>query len=163
MRTLDDSAREFLSGRRYAILATLNDDGSIHTTPVWYLFENENFYIGSPSMSRKARNISARPTATILIDTRKPGSERWIYAAGGASILRGAESREINRRILSRYLTDEAIADPHIGPAFAAGDDITIQLAPSAWRSWNAEDVDHQFFGGMLGKSAEKWFRPVEE
>lgn len=30
----------FLQGRRYAVLATHNDDGSIHLTPVWYLFED---------------------------------------------------------------------------------------------------------------------------
>ncbi|HZM90300.1 MAG TPA: pyridoxamine 5'-phosphate oxidase family protein [Blastocatellia bacterium] len=36
MRTLDETTLEFLSGRRYATLATHNDDGSIHTTPVWY-------------------------------------------------------------------------------------------------------------------------------
>ena len=37
MRTLDETTLEFLSGRRYATLATHNDDGSIHATPVWYL------------------------------------------------------------------------------------------------------------------------------
>ena len=163
MKALDDSAREFLSGRRYACLATLNEDGSVHTTPVWYLFENDSFYVGSPSMSRKARNVSARPTATILIDARKPGSERWIYAAGSVAILRGDESREINSRILSRYLTDEAMADPHVGPGFAAADDITIHLTPSAWRSWSAGDVDQQYFGRMLGRNPEKWFRPAQE
>ena len=36
MRTLDQATVEFLSGRRYAPLATHNDDESIHTTPVWY-------------------------------------------------------------------------------------------------------------------------------
>ena len=163
MRTLDESAREFLSGRRYATLATQNDDGSIHTTPVWYLFEHDIFYVGSPSFSRKARNLSARANATMLVDVRKPGSERWVSASGRAEILLGDESREINSRILRRYLTDEAIADPRVGPGFAAVDDITICLTPESWRSWSSKDVDERFFGGLLGSDPDKWFRPVEE
>jgi PPOX class probable F420-dependent enzyme len=163
MRTLDESAREFLSGRRYATLATHNDDGSIHTTPVWYLFENDNFYIGVPSFSRKARNAAARPNATVLVEARKPGGERWVSASGNVEILTGDNSREINSRILRRYLTDDAIADPRIGPGFAAADDITLCLTPETWRSWSSKDLDHQFFGDMLGSAPEKWFRPVED
>lgn len=163
MPTLDDSAREILNGRRYATLATHNEDGSIHTTPVWYVFENGSLYVGSPSLSRKARNVAARPNATMLVDIRKPGGERWIYASGRVEILRGDESREINSRILRRYLTDEAMADPRIGPAFAAADDITICLKPESLRSWSSKDLDEQFFGGLLSSAPEKWFRPVED
>jgi hypothetical protein len=39
--------REFLNGRHYATLATLNEDGSIHLTPVWYLFEDVLFRLNS--------------------------------------------------------------------------------------------------------------------
>jgi hypothetical protein len=126
------------------------------------VFENGSFYVGSPSSSRKARNAAARPNATILVDTRKPGSERWIYASGGVEILRGDASRAINSRILNRYLTEDAIADPRIGPMFAAADDSTIRLIPESWRSWNSEDVDERFFAGLLGSAPEKWFRPVD-
>lgn len=162
MPALKDSIREILSGRHYATLATHNEDGSIHATPVWYLFENGNLYVGSPSQSRKARNVSARPNATIVVDIRRPGNESWVYASGRVEILRGDDSRAINSRILNRYLTQEAIADPRIGPAFAAADDITICVVPESWRSWSSKDVDEQFFGGILGGNPEKWFRPVD-
>jgi PPOX class probable F420-dependent enzyme len=163
MPRFDESAREVLNGRRYATLATHNEDGSIHTTPVWYVFENETLFVGSPSLSRKARNVAARPIATILVEVRKPGGERWVSASGRVEILQGDESREINLRILRRYLTGEAMADPRVGPAFAAADDITICLKPESLRSWSAKDLDEQFFGGLLGSAPEKWFRPVEE
>ena len=107
--------------------------------------------------------MAARPNATLLVDIRKPGSERWVSASGRAEILRDEEARQTNSRILRRYLTDEAIVDPRVGPGFAAADDITICLKPETWRSWSAKDVDKQFFGGFLGSAPEKWFRPVEE
>ena len=163
MRTLDDSAREFLSGRRIATLATHNEDGSIHTTPVWYVFENGSFYVGAPSFTRKARNVSARPHATLLVEIRKPGSERWVSASGSVEILRDDKSREVNSRILRRYLTDDAMSDSRVGPGFAAVDDITICLKPESWRSGNSKDVDERFFGGLLGSNPEKWFRPLDD
>jgi Pyridoxamine 5'-phosphate oxidase len=39
MSTFSDAMRELLNGRHYATLAMLNEDGSMHLTPVWYLFE----------------------------------------------------------------------------------------------------------------------------
>lgn len=162
MRSPSDSMRETLEARHYATLATHNEDGSIHTTPVWYLFENGRFYVGSSSSTRKARNAAARPNATIMIDIRQPGGDSWIYASGRVETLQGDDSREINSKILRRYLTEEAIKNPNIGPAFAAVDDITLCLVPETWRSWSARDIDEQFFGGILSSDPEKWFRPID-
>ena len=99
MTSLSDVIREIIEARHYATLATHNKDGSIHTTPVWYLFENEKFYIDAKSSSRKSRNVAARSNATILVDIRQPGTERWIYASGSAEIL-GAITRE---RLIQEY------------------------------------------------------------
>jgi PPOX class probable F420-dependent enzyme len=162
MSTLTDQIREILEARHYATLATHNEDGSIHLTPVWYIFDNQRFYVGSPSSSRKARNLAARPNATIMVDIRQPGSEGWVYTSGRVEILRGDESRQVNSRILHRYLTEEAIEDSRIGPAFAAADDITLCLIPETWRSWSAKDMDEQYFGGTLSSASEKWFRPID-
>jgi PPOX class probable F420-dependent enzyme len=162
MPTLGDAKRGILEGRRYSTLATQNEDGTIHLTPVWYLFENGKFYVGSSSGSRKVRNLTARPKATIMIDVRKPGGESWVSASGPVEILKGDDSREIHSRILHRYLTEEAISDPRTGPVFVAADDITICLIPETWRSWSAKETDEQYFGGILGKDPERWFRPIE-
>ena len=163
MPTLSDPMREILEDRHYATLATHNENGSIHLTPVWYLFENGRFYAGTPSSSRKARNVAARPNATIMVDMRQPGGESWVYASGRVETLRGDESREINSKIFYRYLTNEAIEDPRIGPAFAAADDITICLIPERWRFWSSKEMDEQFYGGVLSSSPEKWFRPEDK
>lgn len=162
MPALTDQIRELLEARHYATLATHNEDGLIHLTPVWYLFDNHRFYVGSASSSRKTRNLVARPNATIMVDIRQPGSEGWVYASGRVEILRGYESQQVNSRILHRYLTQEAIEDPRIGRAFAATDDITLCLIPETWRSWRAKDVDEQYFGGILSSDPEKWFRPID-
>lgn len=139
MSTLTDSMRQLVAERRYAVLATHNADGSIHLTPAWYLFETGKFYVQSLSSDRKARNVASRPEATIIVDVRQPGSERWVYASGTADILEGEESREINARVGRRYLTDEAIEDSRVGPVFAAAVDVTICLTPVVWRAWSLQ------------------------
>lgn len=162
MPEVESSIRELLEGRHYATLATQNDDGSIHLTPVWYLFEDSQFFVATSSSSRKARNLRAHPTASLLVDIRKPGAERWVSGSGPAEILKGQESKEINAKIHGRYLTEEARIDPRIGPVFATADDVTLCIRPKTWRSWDAMDLDARFFGGILTRTPEKWFLPVD-
>ena len=162
MSDLTDGARALLDGRHYATLATQNADGSSHLTPVWYLFRDQQLFVASSSGSRKARNVEARPTASLLVDLRRPGAERWVSGAGPVRLLRGDESRSMVAAIHERYLTAAALADPRVGPALAGVDDVTLCIRPTTWRSWSAADLDAQFFGGLLGASPDKWFRPVD-
>ena len=101
MSKLSNAMRDLLSGRYYATLATLNDDGSIHVIPVWFLFENDRLHVQSSSMSRKVKNVTARPDVSLMVDVRKLGSEKWVYASGRAEIVGGAESMQINAKILN--------------------------------------------------------------
>jgi PPOX class probable F420-dependent enzyme len=161
MSKLSDSMREFLNGRYFATLATLNEDGSIHLTPVWYLFEDECFFVSTAG--RKVKNILARPRASLVVDSRrKQGSERWVSASGTAEIIRGERFKEISAKILQRYLTKAGLEDPRVGPVFAAVGEGTIRLTPQSWRSWELKSDDDQFFGGLLGQRPEQWFLPID-
>lgn len=152
-QTLDPALRELLRGRYIAAFGTENADGTIHLTAVWYLFESGCLFIATSSKSRKARNLAARPQASLMVDVRKSGAERGVAAAGKAEIISGERSRGINLRIHSRYMSPAAISDPHIGPAFASFDDVTICLTPVSWTSWDMSVLDAQAFGGRLGKT----------
>lgn len=158
-----DAMREFLNGCHYATLASFNDDGSIHLTPAWYLFEEERFFMASAAADRKVRNVLARPNVSLLVDSRRhQGSERWVSASGMAEILRGEQSEELNSKIQQRYLTKAAQQDARVGPAFAAASEVTIAITPVSWRSYDFKSMDEQFFAGILGETPEKWFRPVD-
>ena len=150
-QTLDPTLQEFLRGRHIATLGTENADGTIHLTAVWYLFEAGSLFIATSSKSKKVRNVVARPKASLMVDARKPGTERGVTAAGWAKVISGDQSKEINRRIYGRYLSAAAISDPHVGPVFASMDDVTLRLVPVSWISWDLAAVDAQAFGGRLG------------
>jgi PPOX class probable F420-dependent enzyme len=148
---LTDELRVFLGERRYAVLATYDPDGGIHLTPIWFLFENDRFYFASSSESRKVKNVERTFSASVVVDAREPGRERWVSASGPAEILRDAEAQSINARIRRRYLAPEALDGP-IDAGLAVSDDVTLTLASRAWRSWTAPAVN----------SPERSFRAVE-
>jgi len=150
-QTLDPNLAELLRGRYIATLGTENADGSIHLTAVWYMFEDGHLLVATSSKTRKARNIEARPKASLMVDVRKPATERGVTAIGKAELISGGRSRELNRRIHSRYMSAAAMSDPHIEPVFASFDDVTIQLSPLSWTAWDMATLDAQAFGGRLG------------
>jgi PPOX class probable F420-dependent enzyme len=154
--------RSFLAERRYAVLATNDSSEGIHLTPIWFLFEDDRFYFESVSASRKVKNLQRNPSASVVIDRRQPGMERWVSAWGLVDLLGGDEAREINARIRRRYLTHDALSDERIEPVFAAVDDVTIRLTPEEWRAWDSKDLDAAAFGGIIGAEPERWFLPVE-
>jgi PPOX class probable F420-dependent enzyme len=150
-QTLDSTFQELLRGRYIATFGTEHADGTIHLTAVWYLFESGSLFVATSSKSRKARNVAARPKASLMVDIRKPGAERGVTAAGKVELISGDQSQEINRRIHKRYLSAAAMSDPHVGPVFASFDDVTIQLTPVSWITWDMAVLDAQALGGRLG------------
>ena len=112
MGELTDQLRSFLGGRRYAVLATHDPDGDIHLTPIWFLFEDDRFYFASSSGSRKVKNVERNLSASVVVDAREPGRERWVSASGQVEVLRDGEAQSINARIRRRYLTPKALDGP---------------------------------------------------
>jgi len=146
----DPLIQEVLNRRTIACLATHNDDGSIHLTSVWFLYENGHIYVGTQSESRKARNLAARPKASLLVDVREPGTERGVMVAGTGALLHGARATEMLARIQRRYLSAAALADPQVRPVFAGLDNVVIELVPGKWTSWDMRVLGQQLFGGRL-------------
>jgi PPOX class probable F420-dependent enzyme len=156
----DPLVQEIVQRRAIATLATHNPDGSAHLTSVWFLFEDGRFYVGTMTGLRKARNIGANPHASLMIDVREPGQERGVSVTGKATVVTGKRSEELNLRIHSRYLSPAALADPRVGGAFAKMDDITIELIPSKWTSWDMRVLGKQAFGDAA--ETPGYFLPLE-
>jgi len=162
MKELTPELLELLNGIHYATLATLEPDGTAHLTTVWYIYDDNKIYIESSAGSRKYKNVIANPSASVIVDTRQVSKENWVSAIGDASILTGKESQEMNSRIRQRYLTEDAINDPQIGPFFAPQDDATICITPKKWRAFNMEEMDNKYLDGVLGAQTERWFKKVD-
>jgi nitroimidazol reductase NimA-like FMN-containing flavoprotein (pyridoxamine 5'-phosphate oxidase superfamily) len=150
MAELNNNLRAFIGERRIASVATINPDNSIHITAVWYLFEDDIFYIGVSSHSRKWKNIIVRPQVSIMIDSRVAAKERGITAIGAVQQITGDESKLWVRRIHERYLTPDALDDPMVGSVYAVGDDVTMKIIPQQWLTWDIAEHDAKNLGGRL-------------
>ena len=148
--TPPSGAEEILRGRFIASLGTENEGGSIHLTAVWYLFDSGCLYVATSSRTRKARNVISRPNASLMVDIRKPGSERGLVAMCTVEVIKGEGSREINARIHRRYMSEAALTDPRAGGTMAAMDDITLKLTPTRWHAWDMRELDAAVFGGSM-------------
>jgi len=151
MASLSDAmVQQLLAGRRIAGLATENSDGSIHMVAVWYWFDGTHIYVATSTRSRKARNLQARTKVSLMIDSRDPAASFGVTIAGTVGILTGDPSQKWNALIHGKYLSPAALADPRIGPVFAAWDDITIEIAPASVIAWDMREADRQVFGGAF-------------
>jgi PPOX class probable F420-dependent enzyme len=64
--TIPESHQDLVTAATLA-LSTINDDGSIQTTAVWVLLDDDGLLRTSLSKARtKYHNLAARPTATIF-------------------------------------------------------------------------------------------------
>jgi nitroimidazol reductase NimA-like FMN-containing flavoprotein (pyridoxamine 5'-phosphate oxidase superfamily) len=128
---IDDVLDQRLTGA----LGTLNDDGSIHLTYLLFLYEAGRFLLETASSTRKARNVAARGTASILIQgTASTGRSLMVEAEGTARLIAAPEAQEVNHRIRTKYIVPDAIEA--IDTAWGRFDDVAIEITPIRWRSW---------------------------
>ena len=130
---------DVLGQRLTATVGTLNEDGSIHLAFVIFLFEADRLLFETSSITRKARNVLERGTASAIVQGTAAGTGRGIMVAieGRGRVLTGDEARAANHRIRAKYVTAEALPDLH--RAWDEMDDVAIEIVPARWRSWTGE------------------------
>lgn len=101
--TLTDAQRAFLDQRHYAVVATLNADGSIQQTVIWYLLEGDQIRFGLGADSVKARNLRRSPTVALTIED----GPRYLTVSGEAAV--EPPDPEFRRRLASRYVDPDKV------------------------------------------------------
>ncbi|MGI0089806.1 MAG: pyridoxamine 5'-phosphate oxidase family protein, partial [Nitrosopumilaceae archaeon] len=72
---------EFLRSQKILRLATVDEKGIPHIVPVWYLYENGNFYVGTNTVTKKAKNVSKNTRVSFCVDL---GVHSPIYGVMGS-------------------------------------------------------------------------------
>jgi PPOX class probable F420-dependent enzyme len=97
--------REFLAAPHYAVVATLNADGSIQQTVVWYLLEGDEIRFGVGANAVKVANLRRTPTISITIED----GPRYLTLSGTAVV--EPVDPELRLRMAERYLGAEKAAE----------------------------------------------------
>jgi PPOX class probable F420-dependent enzyme len=73
MVKLTDKVRALFGGTNFAVLSTLEPDGSPHSTVVWATADGDDILFALPKSRRKTANLNRDPRATVVIfDARNP-------------------------------------------------------------------------------------------
>jgi hypothetical protein len=67
-----EEAENFLALPLIAKLSSHNKDGTIHTVPIWFRYQEGEILLGSQEISQKIQNIKRDSRVTVLVDTTKP-------------------------------------------------------------------------------------------
>jgi hypothetical protein len=160
-RATPDEIDDLLTKRVTATIGTLNDDASIHLAYVIFLFENGRFYCETASLTRKARNVAARPTASFIVQGQvSTGRHVMAENEGIARLVDGDEAMQINRRLRAKYITDQAL--DRIDAVWNRIDDVAIEITPGPrWRSWCGATFAEETVEAM-GDSLQDVWRPED-
>jgi PPOX class probable F420-dependent enzyme len=103
--SLSETQRAFLDQRHYAVIGTLNADGSIQQTVVWYLLDGDVVRISIGAASVKARNLQRNPTIALTVED----GVRYLTLSGTATV--EPADPELRQRLAARYLPPERVEE----------------------------------------------------
>jgi PPOX class probable F420-dependent enzyme len=130
MVKLTDKVRALFGGTNFAVLSTLEPDGSPHSTVVWATADGDDIVFAVPKSRRKTANLNRDPRATVVIfDAGNPYESAQVQ--GTASIADDPDGMLIDD--LSRKYT----GGPY--PGFAGPDPqwVTVRItADKVTTSW---------------------------
>lgn len=97
--------KEFVKSQKILHLATIDASGNPHIVPVWYMYINERFYVGTNTKTRKAKNIKKNSKVSFCIDIGiKSPDIVGIMGVGRAKlILKMNRVKPLAEKILLRY------------------------------------------------------------
>ena len=64
-------AKIFLNEAQIAVISSLNHDGTIHSSPVWFIFKNGEIHFGTQAISQKIANLKRDSRVTVLVDSHE--------------------------------------------------------------------------------------------
>ncbi len=126
---------KFLKEQKILRLAT-SSKNSLHIVPVWYLYSEKKFFIGTNTRTKKIKNLKKNPQVAFCID--KGINSPDIYGVMGTAkarlILDNTKVKNIAKKILLKYFktlknksAKELLDDT----------DCIIEIAPKKLSTWS--------------------------
>ena len=125
MAQVTAAQRTFLAEKRFAVVGTMNPDGSPHLAVMWYLLDGDDIVVNSAQGRIKDRNLAADPRMSVLVED----GYRWIRIDGRAKIEHDqAIARADIRRLAARYYEDDRKVEEAMNNNFSKQHRITYRL-----------------------------------
>jgi nitroimidazol reductase NimA-like FMN-containing flavoprotein (pyridoxamine 5'-phosphate oxidase superfamily) len=95
----------FLKSQKILRLATIDSSGNPHIIPVWYMYINDKFYVGTNTKTKKVKNIKKNPNVSFCVDIGVKSPDIFgVMGIGRAKLILKTNRVELlAKRILLRY------------------------------------------------------------
>ncbi|HLZ61721.1 MAG TPA: PPOX class F420-dependent oxidoreductase, partial [Ktedonosporobacter sp.] len=125
-KVLSDQARAFLQERRFAVLATINRDGSPQLSAMWYQLLDDGTIMMNTKVGRlKERNLRRDPRVSVCWE-----DGGYLTITGKAVLIDDPELGQQNiHRLAVRYNGEEA-ARKQVEDQFSKEERVTIHIKP---------------------------------
>jgi PPOX class probable F420-dependent enzyme len=124
MAILSNLGRAFLNEKRFAVLATINQDGMPQQTTMWYLLEGDTIVMNTKAGRLKERNLRRDPRISICVED----GYKYVTISGTAELIDDPEiaQRDIHR-LAVRYHGEEHAAR-QMAEQFSKEQRVTLHL-----------------------------------
>lgn len=134
-----DEIDDFLRSHHTMRLATIRGGGgggaTPHVVPVWYMYENGAFYVGTHTRTAKARNIAGGAgRVAFCVDTGVHSPGIFGVSGHGTARLLTGDVAGTAARILGRYYDDVGASAE--AQRLLADTDCIIMIAPTKMTGW---------------------------
>jgi PPOX class probable F420-dependent enzyme len=121
---LSDKVRAFLQEPRFAVLGTLNKDGSPQLTTMWYLLEGDTIVMNTKVGRAKERNMRRDPRISVCV----PDGYSYVTISGSVEMIDDPEiSQQDIYRLAVRY-DGEGSAKQQMEEQFSKETRVTLHL-----------------------------------
>lgn len=125
MTKLSDQARAFLDEKRFAVLATINPDGTPQQTVMWYLIEGDAVLMNTKVDRQKDQNLRRDPRISICVED----GYRYVAISGTVRLVEDQPTAQADiKRLAERYHPPHK-ANALVERQFSREQRVTLRLA----------------------------------
>lgn len=105
---LSDNVRAFLNEPRFGVLATVNGDGTVHQSVMWYVLDGDQILMNTARGRIKAANLTQNSLISLCVEDEY----RYVTISGAAQLNDDQTQAHADiRRIGTRYVGTDKIDD----------------------------------------------------
>src|SRR5215217_3000940 len=121
---LREDVRTFLEEERFAVLATVNVNGSPQQTVMWYELRGDTIVMNTRRGRKKDRNLVRDPRASVCIED----GFRYVTLEGNIEMVDDPATGQADIAALARRYHDAAEAERMAREVFASQERVTLLL-----------------------------------
>ena len=121
---MEDNVREFLKQRRFAVLATINKDGTPQLSVMWYELQVDRIMMNTAAGRVKEKNLKADPRISICVEDEY----HYVTLTGRAELDYDRERSQADIGVLAVRYESKDTAERMMRNTFSKQDRVTIYM-----------------------------------